>query len=216
MNRRQLSTIQLAPLLALTLLPVTALAQVTGGTIQGTAADPSGASIPNVQISILNLATKVERSVTTNAQGFYSAPNLSSGPYGIKASAPGFSTEVADVTLTVGAQVTANLAMRVGTASEQIQVTASAPGVDLASSALSATVGAREIVELPLNGRDWCALATLEPGVSTVRTQPGLAITNTRENRGLGSNLAIGVNRPHHNNYPLDRLNLNAYPNTAP
>jgi hypothetical protein len=202
---------------ALVLLPCKSHAQVTGGTIQGTATDPSGAAIPDVQISIQNLATGVDRAATTNSQGFYSAPNLAPGPYQIRATAPGFSTYVTkDATLTVGAQITANLAMKVGAASEEVEVTGAPPGVDLASSTLSATVNGREIVELPLNARDWSALATLEPGVSAVRSQPGLAITNTRENRGLGNNLSIGGNRPQQNNYRLDGISINDYANSAP
>src|SRR4030081_736875 len=105
------------------LLSSPAFSQVTGGMIQGTAIDPAGSVIPNVQISILNVATGVAREVTTNSEGLYSAPNLTAGPYQIKAVAPGFSTEVVkDITLTVGAQVTANLAMQVGTATEQVDV----------------------------------------------------------------------------------------------
>src|SRR5260370_17035372 len=106
--------------------------------------------------------------------------------------------------------------MKVGTASEQIEVTAAPAGVDLASSTLSATVTGKEIVELPLNARDWSALATLEPGVSAVRTQPGLAITNTRENRGLGNNLTIGGNRPQQNNYRFDGITLHDYATNPP
>jgi outer membrane receptor protein involved in Fe transport len=191
-------------------------AQVTGGTIQGTTTDPSSAAIANVQISILNIETGVDRIATSNSQGFYSAPNLPPGSYRIKASATGFSEATENVTLTVGGRVTADLAMKVGTASEQIEVTAAPAGVDLASSTLSATVTGKEIVELPLNARDWSALATLEPGVSGVRTQPGLAITNTRENRGLGASLTIGGNRPQQNNYRLDGISINDYANSAP
>ena len=199
------------------LLSSQAFAQVTGGMIQGTATDPAGAVIPNVQISILNLATGITREVATNSEGFYSAPNLAAGPYQIKAVAPGFSTELAkDITLTVGAQQTVNLAMRVGTASDQVDVTGTPSGIELASSALSATVDGREIRELPLNARDWSSLATLEPGVSAVRTQPGLAITNTRQNRGLGNSLSIGGNRPQQNNYRLDGISINDYANSAP
>ncbi|MDQ2944915.1 MAG: carboxypeptidase-like regulatory domain-containing protein, partial [Acidobacteriota bacterium] len=71
--------------ISLALLSSEAFAQVTGGMLQGTATDSAGAVIPNVQISILNLATGVTREVATNSEGFYSAPNLAAGPYQIKA-----------------------------------------------------------------------------------------------------------------------------------
>src|SRR5260370_26928722 len=127
MNRKQFNSAVLWALIVFSLHPGQADAQVTGGTIQGTTTDPSSAAIANVQISILNVETGMERIVTSNSQGFYSAPNLSPGPYRIKASATGFSELSENVTLTVGARATASLAMKVGTASEQIEVTA-APG----------------------------------------------------------------------------------------
>ncbi len=211
--RRAVTLLMIAPVL----LSVNAFAQVTGGTIQGTATDPLAAVIPNVRISITNLETGLKREVVSNDRGFYSAPNLPPGHYEIKATAAGFSTELTrDITLTVGAQVTANLAMKVGAATDQIDVSAAPPGVELASSTLSATVDGGQIRELPLNARDWSSLATLEPGVSAVRTQPGLAITNTRQNRGLGNSLSIGGNRPQQNNYRLDGISINDYANSAP
>src|SRR5260370_38285170 len=108
-------------MVTLALLSRETAAQVTGGTIQGTATDPAGAVIPNVTITIRNLATGIEREVITNEQGFYSAPNLPAGLYQIKAVATGFSTECSnETTVTVAAQVTANFAMRVGAGSARI------------------------------------------------------------------------------------------------
>src|SRR5438132_13043334 len=129
MNRSQIAAAAMFAMVALALLPREAPAQVTGGTIQGTATDPAGAVIPNVTIVIRNLANGVEREVGTNSQGFYSAPNLPAGPYQIKAAATGFSTEVSnETTVTVGAQVSANFAMRVGSASDRVDVTDSVAG----------------------------------------------------------------------------------------
>ncbi len=74
-------------------VPARVYAQVTGGTISGTVTDSTGKVLPNVHISITNLATEVSREVTTNEEGFYSAPNLLPGTYEMKFSAPGFKTE---------------------------------------------------------------------------------------------------------------------------
>ena len=80
-----------------------AQAQVAGAGLSGTVTDPSGALIPNAQISIKNTATGVARAVTTDTAGFYTAPNLLPGTYEITASAPGFATVVqTGITLTVG------------------------------------------------------------------------------------------------------------------
>src|ERR1700681_3103816 len=80
-------------------------AQVVGGMILGTIADPFGAVIPKAQVSIKNLATGTTRATVTDAAGFYAAPNLLPGAYEVTVSASGFGTEVqTGITLTVGSQ----------------------------------------------------------------------------------------------------------------
>ena len=76
---------------------------------------------------------------------------------------------------------------------------------------------ARQTRDLPLNGRDWTTLATLNTGVSQVLTQfPGAATATTRLSRGLGAQLTIGGNRPQQNSYRLDGVNINDYANGGP
>src|ERR1700686_5101943 len=90
-------------------------AQVAGATLSGTVTDPSGAIIPNTQISITNVATGVNRKIATDAPGFYTAPILLPGNYEITVSAPGFATEVqTGINLAVGAQQVLNIALQVG------------------------------------------------------------------------------------------------------
>src|SRR6202007_1582079 len=87
------------------LVSAPARAQVAGATLSGTVTDPNGSGGPNATVSIKNTATGIVREVTTDAAGFYSAPNLTPGGYDVTISAPGFSTQVQkDITLTVGAQ----------------------------------------------------------------------------------------------------------------
>src|ERR1700692_2247479 len=140
--------------------------QIVGAKLSGTVAYSSGATIANATISIKNVSTGVVRETTTNTTGFYTLPNLLPGAYEITASAPGFSTQVrSGITLTVGAEQVLNIAMQVGAVSQQVQVTTEAPLVQLSSSSLSAELDAVTVRELPLNGRDWTQLATLQPGV---------------------------------------------------
>src|SRR5881275_617287 len=207
-------------LLAVTLgflFPAVSWGQVAGGTISGTVTDSSGRVIGNVQITINNLATGVTRDVTTNDGGFYSAPNLLPGTYQAKFSAKGFKTEArSGIALTVGATEVLDLTMKVGTAVETIQVTGEAPAVQLATSDISAVVNATTVRELPLNGRSWTDLATLQPGVDTIQTQPTFAVGADRGNRGFGQQLTISGARPQQNNYRLDGVSLNDYANGAP
>ena len=107
---------------------VPTLAQVAGGTLSGTVSDPSGAGIPQAKVLIKNVATGVERTATTNADGYFTTVNLLPGSYEVTISATGFSTETSHgVTMSVGAQVTYNVTMRVGTVSNSVEVTAQVP-----------------------------------------------------------------------------------------
>src|ERR1700730_8148158 len=192
-------------------------AQVAGGTISGTVSDSSGRVINNVQITITNVATGVTRDVTTNDEGFYSAPNLLPGTYEAKFSAKGFNTEVRKgIELSVGASVGLDQPMRVGSVTETIEVQSEVPAVQTSTSDISAVVNATTVRELPLNGRSWTDLAQLQPGVSAIHTQPDFAAGTDRGNRGFGQQLTISGARPQQNNYRLDGVSLNDYANGAP
>ena len=189
-------------------------AQVAGATLNGTVSDSSGAGVPNANVSIKNTATGVERNVTSDADGFYSAPNLLPGTYEVTISASGFSTAVqTGLTLTVGAVQALNIPLKIGHATEKVEVVAIAPDVQLASSALSAEVDSTTERELPLNGRDWTQLATLQPGVTGVRVEAG---ASNRGNRGYGTLLSISGHQPFENNYRLNGVSINDYSNGSP
>jgi hypothetical protein len=194
-----------------------ARAQVAGATLSGTVTDPSGAAIVGAQISVTNRATGVNRAVVTDSAGFYSAPNLLPGNYDVTVSATGFATaKELDIELTVGAQQVLNVPLRVGAANQTILVESAAPLVQLGSSTISAQVESKEILEIPLNGRDWASLATLSPGVNAIETQMPFESGALRGNRGFGSQLTISGGRPTQNNYRLDGLSINDYGNAAP
>src|SRR6202790_4009762 len=189
-----------------------AYAQGSGANLTGTVKDPSSAIIPNAQVSITDAATGIVRTVSTDVAGFYSAPNLLPGNYEVRVTAPGFSTQMQKgITLTVGAQQRLDITLQVGQVSQTIDVTTEAPQVELESSSISAVVNSTAIRELPLNGRSWTDLATLQPGISLITTQPAQS-----ENRGYGAQLAISGARPQQNNYRLDGVSLNDYSNGGP
>ena len=192
-------------------------AQVAGGTLSGTITDPSGAAVPNAQVVVKNSATGVARTLTTNAEGLYSAVNLLPGVYEVEVSATGFNTEVkSGIAITVGSQSVFNLALQVGSVSNRVEVTTEAPIVQLTSSDISATVSATTVRELPLNGRSWTDLAALSPGVDRISTQTDFSAGSDRGNRGFGQQLTISGARPQQNNYRLDGVSLNDYANGAP
>jgi Carboxypeptidase regulatory-like domain/TonB dependent receptor-like, beta-barrel/TonB-dependent Receptor Plug Domain len=219
--RTRLSTIAatLAAAAAVSLLwSVPLHAQVAGATLTGTVSDPTGAVIPKAEVSIQNTATGIVTQVQANVDGLYTAPNLIPGPYEVTVSAQGFETEkLPGITLTVGAQQVLNIKMRVGQTTQTVEVTGQAAAVQLATSSVSAEVNSTTVRELPLNGRSWTDLATLQTGVNAVSMlQPTFALGTDRGNRGFGAQLSISGARPQQNNYRLDGVSLNDYGNGGP
>jgi hypothetical protein len=219
MNRKTASFAVFTWILGLCLMVSLPLhAQVAGATLSGTVMDQSGGVVPQVAITLKNIATGITRNSTTSAAGFYSAPNLSPGTYEIRAAAQGFSSQVqTGIKLTVGEQQILNFTLQVGQMTQTVEVTTEAPNVELASSAISAVVGATTVVELPLNGRSWTDLATLQPGVNALAIlQPTFEVGTDRGNRGFGAQLSISGGRPQENNYRLDGVSINDYGNGGP
>jgi carboxypeptidase family protein/TonB-dependent receptor-like protein len=191
-------------------------AQVVGGSLSGTITDEAHGAIPNATVSILNVATGVSTTVTTNAEGIYNAPNLLPGNYQVTVSAPGFQKLLqSGVVLTVGAQQVLNLGLKVGSVSQTVEVTTEAPDVQLASSTINGSISSNTISQMPLNGRSWTDLATLQPGVSSIH-DIAQATTHDRLGRGLGNQMSIDGGRPQQNNYILNGVSINDYSNQAP
>jgi len=198
------------------LLVPSTFAQIVGATLSGTVADPTGSVVPNAQLVIRNTATGVSVTASSNAEGFYSAPNLQPGDYELRTSASGFATSETHVTLAVGAQQLVNVPLQPGSVTQSVEVKDTPPAIELASSQISNVVDAQTVRELPLNGRDWTQLATLQPGVSAVRTEKAVAVGADRGNRGYGVQITISGARPQQNNYRLDGISINDYSNGAP
>ena len=219
LSMRKKIAVVLGVFLALALCVFTAVpanAQVTGATLTGTITDASGAVVAGAQISIKNSATGSTRDVTSDTNGYYVAPNLTPGDYEVRVSAKGFSTAVqSNLSLAVGAQQQANFALKVGETTTTVQVTEAAPQVELTSSTLTGQVEAETVRELPLNGRDWTSLATLQPGVSRIETQMSYD-TSARGNRGFGSELTVSGQRSTFNNYRIDGITVSDYAMAAP
>src|ERR1700722_15729689 len=190
-------------------------AQVAGASLNGTITDPQGGVVAGAKVSARNAATGITSESPTNTNGIYSMVNLTPAEYSVSVSAPGFNTSTTKVTLTVGAQQELSLSLKVGDTATLVEVTGAAPVIETENATLSGNVQSAQIVELPLNGRDWAQLATLEPGVVQVRvheqvTQPGGNL------RGLGNQMTIDGNRPTQNVYRLNGVIVNDYSNAGP
>ena len=213
-NQARPTRIVFGALLALMLsLPV--LSQGTGATVSGTVTDASGARIPGATVAAKNLGTGIVRTSSTDTAGFFTLPSLQPGAYQLTFSDRGFITQVrSGLTLTVGQSLQLNLALKVGSQSQSVEVSGAAPAVQLATSAVSSTVDSQTMRQLPLNGRSWTDLATLQPGVANPQDQP--PFNGGRGQRGFGNQISISGQRPQDNNYSLDGISMEDYSNGAP
>ena len=190
-------------------------AQVSGATLTGTITDPQGGVVAGAKISAQNVATGVTSESETNSSGVYTIVNLNPGDYLVTITATGFSTATSKLSLFVGQKQELSLAMTVGQVSQTVEVTGAAPTVETTNATLSGEVEGQQITQLPLNGRDWVSLATLTPGVASVR--PHEAVTAPGgSTRGLGIQMTINGARPQQNVYRLNGVIVNDYSNAGP
>lgn len=145
-----------------------ALGQTTTGTLIGNVLDVNGAAVPNANVTVTDDATNRARTAETNDQGTFTVPQLEFGTYTVTIAATGFKNYTArEVKIDVGKDYSLNVRLEPGGLAENVTVIAGADVVNSTSGELSATVGQRQIQELPLNGRDPLALIGLQAGTAS-------------------------------------------------
>jgi carboxypeptidase family protein/TonB-dependent receptor-like protein len=200
-------------LIGVTLGVLVAPAQVSTATISGVVQDQSGASIAGATVTIRNVDTGAVRTLTSDAGGRYTAPDLSLGSYEVQGQQSGFQTEVrSGITLTVGREAVVNLALKVGQLSDKVTITAEAPLVESTSSTLSSLVDSRTIRDLPLNGRSYDQLALTQPGVVTM----GAGLAGAAFDYGTGTRFSVSGSRSYANSFMLDGTDINDHANGTP
>jgi hypothetical protein len=148
----------------LLLCAASAHAQFDSANISGVVQDTTGAVLPGVTVTLVNVGTKNERETVTNEAGLYTFPNVPVGEYRITAVLSGFkSLTKSDVRVNAGLNIRVDVALEVGALSETIQVEAATTLVD--TSVIGRTVRAEQIAETPLSGRRASQVAQLAPGV---------------------------------------------------
>src|SRR5712692_3174586 len=178
-------------------------AQSTGGRILGRVADPTGAVLANVKITMVNEATAVGSDTQTNSSGDYSFLEVKPGVYDVNFEHSGFKKNIRKgVTVEVNQVVTLNLTMQPGGAKEIVEVTSEAPLVDTTSTQLGAVVNDRSVLQLPLNQRDTYQFLQLQPGV----VSPFAAGTGGNIVYGSDQTGAVSVNggRGRSNNFSVN------------
>ncbi len=180
-----------------------ALAQVDEGAITGTIQDPSGAAVPNAQVTLLNTDQGITLETHTNGAGVYTFSPVRIGHYTVTATAPGFSTTTQqNLTVAVGQELQVNVALKTGASSTTVTVSTAPPQLQTEESSVGQVVNEQSVNSLPLNGRNFTFLAQLGAGVNTSQA-------DTRGNAGSGAFTANGL-RPAQNNYLLDGIDNNS------
>jgi hypothetical protein len=192
-------------------------AQSPDATVTGLITDASKLVILDAKVTLINMSTGVRYEGWTNKTGSYYVTHLLPGTYRMEVEKPGFKTVIKpEIALHVQDVLEVNFEMVLGSVLQSVTVEGEAPTVQLATSSISAVVNSTTVRELPLNGRDWTQLATLQPGVTAVTTQAPTGTNAPRGNRGFGNQLTISGTRPQLNNYRLDGVSIVDYANGAP
>jgi Carboxypeptidase regulatory-like domain len=193
----------LITLLLLASLTTSAAHAQTTGSITGIVTDTSGAVIQGAAINVKNTETGATRTTTTNSLGRYFVLDLPVGEYRVTASNPNFRDATWPVKLLVNQEARIDLALAVASASnDNINVVADAPMVNSSTTDISGLVGEQSIKNLPLNGRSYDLLLTLNPGIVNFTSQKtgGTGISNST----TANNFAVNGNRPQQNLFLLN------------
>jgi hypothetical protein len=140
-----------------------------GGSVSGTVKDPSGAVVPNANVSATDIDTGVHTKLTTNGSGFYSFPELPVGRYNIAIEKKGFKPyQRTGVAIDANSALTVDAVLNVGETSDVITVVENQTQVETTSTQVGEVISGARMTGVPLNGRSFTDLLSLQPGVVPV------------------------------------------------
>jgi Carboxypeptidase regulatory-like domain len=171
--------------------------------VSGRITDPSGATVSGAAIKAKNIDTGEMRSTTTDDGGHYWIPSLALGQYEVVVTKPGFlEQDRGGIHLLVGQEASVDFILKIGQVSDQIRVDVDAPVVSVTPADISGVVGEQQVKDLPLNGRSYDELMTLNPGVVnfTWMKTGGIGISNST----TGNMFSVSGNRPQQNLFLLN------------
>jgi hypothetical protein len=173
-------------LLALIAMQIPVPAQLSTATVNGDVRDASGGAVPDAHIVLKNASTGVQRTAVSNSTGNYVFLNLAPGPYTLEANHTGFqSMRIEPFTLEVNQTASFNLRLQVGQVQQSLEVSAQGDAIQASTAELGSVVSQKQVVDLPLNGRNFTQLLTLAPGASPANL--------AQNSNGGSSSYAVGV-----------------------
>ena len=162
-----------------------AFGQASSSAVNGTITDQQGAVVPGTEVVLTSVETGIERRAETNAVGRYGFVSVLPGYYTIEATAEGFRTSAVEpFSLVVNQTATFDVVLEVGAVTESVTVEAIGAQVQSSSSELGTAMTEQQVVDLPLNGRNFTQLLMLTPGASPV---------NVAQNRGGFGSTSVGT-----------------------
>ena len=188
--------------LALFFWAATLHAQVAAS-LSGTVTDQSGRVVAGAAVTAQNADTGAVRCTVSDAKGYYQFDSLPVGRYEIRSAKTGFTDEVrTGIQLVVGQSATVEMTLRAGASNQAVTVDGDAALVGVTTADISGLVGERQIKNLPLNGRSYDELLTLNPGVVnfTWEKTGGIGVSNST----AGNNFVVSGNRPQQNIFLLN------------
>jgi len=148
---------------------VPSFAQLSTASVTGVVRDSSGSVLAGAKLTLTNLATTVKRDSVSNSAGNYLLLNIQPGTYSLEVTAAGFQTwQLPSITLAVNQTATLDVAMQVGALQQTVTVEASGELLQQSTAEIGAVIAAKQVVDLPLNGRNFTQLLSLSPGVAPV------------------------------------------------
>ncbi len=196
-------------LLAMMTAAVLALAPASraqvSASISGRITDPTGATVSGATVMAKNVETGASRSTVTDEAGQYWVPSLPVGEYEVHVTKQGFQEQVQNgIHLSVGQEAVVELALKLGQISEQVKITADAPIVSVTTADISGLVAEQQVKDLPLNGRSYDELMTLNPGVVSFTSEKtgGTGVSNST----AANMFSVSGNRPQQNMFLLNGI----------
>lgn len=184
-------------IMILCLAGLPALAQVETARIAGTVSDPTGAVVPAVEVTVTHVQTNRQFTTQTDAEGRYGAPNLPIGDYQVVVVAPGFKRTVrSGINLEVREVAVVDITIEIGQVTESIEVISDAPLLSTTEASQGEVISNKQIVDFPLNGRNYLTLALLSTGAMMTDT-------------GRRASFSSSGMRPSQNNVMLDGIDNN-------
>jgi hypothetical protein len=184
---------------------LTAQAQIVGANLNGSVHDASGASVSGATVVVRQVETGATRTLATDSEGRFFAPSVPVGPYTVSAAHDGFETQQqTGITLTVGQSLQLNFVLGLATVQQQVVVVDSGETVNITTQQTAGLIDERQVKELPLNGRSYDELLTLNPATVNYTNERSGGIGSS--NSSVGNMFAVSGRRPQDNLFLLNGI----------